>query len=129
MSGISCVIHSLMHDLPTPLTNVLHAHRERLALTQGDIGELLGVAPSTIAGYESGRRAPRLSAAFGLELLFGLTLADLYPRPTQALAAVMLPRLAQLSVHVERDGRIRAHDASASIAAIGARLDRILGDA
>jgi transcriptional regulator with XRE-family HTH domain len=110
--------------LPTKVieNNTLQGNRERTAFTQAEVGSLLGLFDDAIGNYENGRRSPGLNIALGIELLYGRTLAELYPALAHHLAEQIIPALQKLSVQVQWEEGARAEDMRAAIAAIGDRL-------
>jgi len=78
------------------LTTYLRSYRRRWALTQDELGALLGYETgSIISALERGTREPSLKAAHGLEIIFGTAPAELFPR---------------LHASAERDVLARARD-------------------
>lgn len=58
----------------------LRSYRRRWALTQQELGALLGYETgSIISAMERGSREPSLKAAHGLEIIFGTAPVELFP--------------------------------------------------
>lgn len=58
----------------------LATHRRRWGLSQPELASLLDQAsPSAVSRWEALQRAPSLSTALQLELIFGVTPQDLFP--------------------------------------------------
>lgn len=69
-----------------PHTNHLRLHRRKWALSQEHVAQLLGLkARSVISRYERGLGLPPFRCAFGLQLLFGVPIQDLFPELTQSI--------------------------------------------
>ncbi len=56
----------------------MRAHREGRKLSQGALGEVLGVSRQTINAIETGRYLPSLPLAFALAPYFGTPLETLF---------------------------------------------------
>jgi DNA-binding XRE family transcriptional regulator len=107
------------------INNTLQGNRERIAFTQAEIGKLFDLSDDAIGNYENGRRAPGLAIALGLELLFGRTLAELYPRLACATAEKFIPILQAISVAAEWDESSKGEDKRRALSEIGDRLGRL----
>jgi DNA-binding XRE family transcriptional regulator len=57
----------------------LITHRKKWALTQGELGLLLGLSRSTISTYERHLALPSFQVALRLEVTFGKTAGHLFP--------------------------------------------------
>lgn len=67
-----------MHHFPYP--SYLRTHRDRWALSQPELGSLLGgLSASTISKYEKLLRTPSLEAVIGAEFIFGEPARQLFP--------------------------------------------------
>lgn len=67
-----------MHDYPYPI--YLRAHRKRWALSQRELGALLGgVSPTIMSRYERLVRTPPLHVIVGAEFIFGEPARQLFP--------------------------------------------------
>lgn len=66
-----------MHDFPYP--SYLRTNRKRWALTQRELGALLGITEEAISRYESLNRAPRPETIIGAEFVFGVHARHLFP--------------------------------------------------
>lgn len=67
-----------MHHFPYP--SYLRTHRKRWALTQPELGVLLGgVSASLISKYETLARTPSVEALIGAEFIFGEPARRLFP--------------------------------------------------
>jgi DNA-binding XRE family transcriptional regulator len=111
-----------MHLYDLLRNNTLRGSRERCALYQAEVGALLGLSDDAIGNYETGRRAPALSIALGLELIFGRSLLALYPGLARSVAEELLPRLQKLSVEIETEENAAREDRQKAVTAIGERL-------
>lgn len=64
----------------TTLATYLRPHRRRWALTQDELGDLLGYETgATISALERNIREPSLRAAHGLAIIFGVSPAEIFP--------------------------------------------------
>jgi putative transcriptional regulator len=67
--------------------NDVRRHRVAHELSQGSLGEALGVSRQTINAIETGRYLPSLPLALGLARYFGTTVEELFhPDPEEARA-------------------------------------------
>jgi transcriptional regulator with XRE-family HTH domain len=66
-----------MHDFPYP--SYLKTHRKRWALTQPELGLLLGVSDEAISRYESLNRTPRVETLIAAEFVFGVNARHIFP--------------------------------------------------
>lgn len=102
--------------------NLLRANREALALTQGEVGRLLGLSDDAIGNYENAERSPGLQTALGLELIFGRPLPQLFPDTRYVVAERIAHMLAPFSVEVESETGAAALARQQFVAALGQRL-------
>ena len=109
--------------------NTLCIERKLLALTQEHVGGFLSLSCDSISNYERGRRAPGLAAVLGFELVYGKTLAELYPGLARRVAEQMLPALQKISIAVEWDERADARSVREAIPAIGHRISSLIPEA
>jgi putative transcriptional regulator len=64
------------------MKNVLRELRKERGLSQGALGQAVGVSRQTINAIETGRYQPSLPLAFGLARHFDITIEDLFhPEP------------------------------------------------
>ena len=69
------------------LRNDVRQHRVARELSQGSLGEALGVSRQTINAIETGRYLPSLPLALDLARFFGTTIEELFhPDPEEAPA-------------------------------------------
>ena len=66
-----------MHDFPYP--SYLRTHRKRWALSQPELGALLGFSAGNISKYEKLSRIPSVEALIGAEFVFGVHARRLFP--------------------------------------------------
>ena len=71
--------------------NILKSLRESRALTQERLGEILGVAKSTISVYESGRREPNFETLEAIADCFNVSLSSLLGDDVLSGYAVQTP--------------------------------------
>ena len=57
----------------------LKAFRKSYRLTQGELGEMVGLSADQIARIESGRRRPSIEALLKIKLIFGKPDEDIIP--------------------------------------------------
>ena len=62
-----------------PYPSYLRTHRDRWALTQPDLGALLGINRNVISKYERLRRTPSVHTVIGAEFLFGEHPRKIFP--------------------------------------------------
>ncbi|HWH60025.1 MAG TPA: helix-turn-helix transcriptional regulator [Terriglobales bacterium] len=75
-------------------SNHLRMHRKQGALSQAEIGELLGLPYQyDVSRYERGVRSPRIPTLIAAELLFGENCCDLFPGLSRGIAEEMLRRV------------------------------------
>lgn len=60
-----------------PIGDTLRAAREKMAMTQGQLAERVGVTEAMIGHIENGRRNPTLYTARKIAVTLGMTLDDL----------------------------------------------------
>lgn len=64
---------------PTPFTNDIRTLRFLAGeMTQGDLGDNVGVTRQTIAAIEQGKYSPSLEVAFRIAQVFGKPLEDVF---------------------------------------------------
>jgi transcriptional regulator with XRE-family HTH domain len=63
----------------TRLDTYLRTHRLKAALSQAELGELLGVSKYTISKYELGRRPVSAKILVASAIIFGVNPAELFP--------------------------------------------------
>ncbi|ODU19274.1 MAG: transcriptional regulator [Sphingomonas sp. SCN 67-18] len=64
---------------PPPISNSIRALREAHGgMTQGDLGDRIGMTRQTVAAIEQGRYSPSLEAAFRIAQVFGVPLSDVF---------------------------------------------------
>ena len=61
-----------------PITNRVRDLREARAMTQAELGDVIGVTRHTIIAIEQGRYSPSLESAFRIARLFGLGVEDVF---------------------------------------------------
>ena len=61
-----------------PLKSYLRTHRNRWALSESDLGHLLGVSPSTISKYEHHKRQPSAEIVLGCEFIFSTDAEEIF---------------------------------------------------
>lgn len=115
--------------LPMHHPNLLRANRERFALSQTEVGSLLGLTDDTIGNYENAERIPNLEAALGLSLIFGKPSSQLFPDTLQAVAVQMAARLKSLSIKIENETGEGARVRQEFVASLGARLISLASNA
>jgi putative transcriptional regulator len=64
--------------LYTTMRNSVRERRSERGLSQGALGEAVGVSRQTINAIEQGRYLPSLPLAFALARFFGATVEDLF---------------------------------------------------
>lgn len=104
--------------------NRIAYHRNRWALSQNELGSLIGLSGDTIAKYENGQRMPLLSASIALELAFGTSLTTLFPDLSLKIARDMLDAAATLSIELETAEGSEAQRKREFINELGVRIDR-----
>jgi transcriptional regulator with XRE-family HTH domain len=63
------------------LSQYLHTHRLRSALSEQELANLLGLkSASAISRFETGARSPTIAAALACQVLFDVTPAALFPK-------------------------------------------------
>ncbi|HJP59863.1 MAG TPA: helix-turn-helix transcriptional regulator [Gemmatimonadaceae bacterium] len=66
--------------MPRKLPYYLKQYRRRAGFSQADVAYLLGATAKTkVSRYERGRHLPELRAAFALEAMLGVPVAELFP--------------------------------------------------
>jgi len=61
-----------------PITNSVRELREAKGMTQGELGEAVGVTRQTIAAIEQRRYSPSLETAFRITQQFGCALEEVF---------------------------------------------------
>lgn len=117
---------SAPNDLSMHYENRLSALRRTWALTQAELGSLLGLSEDAISSYERAIHDPAIAAAIGLELLFDKPLAVIFPTTAFFLARRMLNALAELSIEVEGQVDTDAETKRALISGTSERIERII---
>lgn len=88
--------------MSSPLPSYLRTHRKRWALSQKDLGALLGgVSGTAIAKYETLRRKPPVSVVLGCEIIFGERAQELFPALHGKVRDIILGRAGALLAAVE----------------------------
>lgn len=77
------------------LTRVRQA-RKHHSLTQEELAHLLGIHQGNISRLESGETPPDLETAFGLQVIFGRSLYDLFPALFDRIEDAVMRRAAAL---------------------------------
>ena len=77
-----------------PHKSYLAFHRQRHALSNKEVAELLAVHHSVTSRVERGARHPNLSVALGLEVILGKTPRELFPDLYQAIEEAVINRAA-----------------------------------
>jgi len=86
----------------------MRIHRKRWALSQRELGQLLGGSSATSVGrIETGRRAPSLPVMLRYQIIFGVSPARFFPDLYRTLEEDVLRRAADLSRGLE--GRDDGH--------------------
>ena len=67
-----------MGDITLVIAQQIKKNRERLKLSKKELSKELGVAPSTVSGWENGEYAPGADTLIKLCDLFKITLDDIY---------------------------------------------------
>jgi transcriptional regulator with XRE-family HTH domain len=104
--------------------NRIAYQRNRWALSQSELGSLIGLSAEAVARYERGERMPLLSASIALEIAFGTSLTSLFPDLALKIARDMLDAAATLSIALEGDDRSEAGRKREFIEELGTRIDR-----
>lgn len=102
--------------------NLLNANRVLHALTQAEVGSLLGLSDDAISNYELAVRLPGLSVILGLSLIYGKPASQLFPDALRQVADDMTQRFAPLSVKIQNDTSEAAAVRQAFAASFGPRL-------
>lgn len=76
-------------------------HRKRWALSQVELGHLLGTSKSTISRLERGDFAPPVRTLLALEVVFGLSARALLPRIYAEIEERVMRQAAGLSIEIE----------------------------
>ena len=75
-------------------TNHLRMHRKQGALSQAEIGQLLGVPnQADVSRYEHGARRPRTRTLIAAELLFETDSSELFPSLRQEVGTELVRRV------------------------------------
>lgn len=109
--------------------NLLAAHRKGNALTQEEVGELVGRSADAVAKYEMGSRLPSLLVALRFQFLYDKSLSDLLPEFFVKVVEETVPAIQRLSIAIEGRSDALALRKAAFIKSLGDRLERILPDA
>ncbi len=79
------------------MTHYLRRYRLRAALTQREMGQLLGCRSSaTVCQYEARKREPDLRTALAYQVVFGLPVAALFPGINREVEQEVLIRAGRL---------------------------------
>lgn len=77
----------------------LRPYRKAAALSQGDLGLLLGLASqSSVAEYEAALKRPSLATLIASEILFDVPARDLFPALYDEVRQELVDRAQQLSL-------------------------------
>ena len=88
----------------------MRMHRKRWALSQAELGHLLGgLSTTSVARIELGKRTPTLPVFLRYQMIFGASSAELAPRLYDDLEEDVLRRAAAFSIRLE--GRRGGHAA------------------
>ncbi len=90
-----------------PLPSYLRTHRKRWALTQGELGILLGgISGSAVAKYELLTRQPPTEVVLGCEFIFNTSVEEIFPVIAAGVtAAIMLNAQTLLERLLAKPGR------------------------
>ncbi len=77
--------------------------RKQYNLTQGELAHLLGIHQTNLSRLENGESTPDLYTGYGLHLIFGGALYDLFPTFFNTIESAIMRRAAELSVRAEFD--------------------------
>ena len=99
-----------MRDFPYP--SYLRTHRKRWALSQPELGALLGgLSPSLISKYEMLARTPNVETLIGSEFIFGEAARRLFPGLYASIELGITQRAAQfaeaLGATADRDALVQ----------------------
>jgi putative transcriptional regulator len=61
-----------------PITNRVRELRERHSMTQGDLGDAIGVTRQTVAAIEQGAYSPSLESAFRIARVFKVGIEEVF---------------------------------------------------
>ena len=114
---------------PMPYRTLLAAHRQTHALTQKEVGDLVGRSADSIASYEAGTGTPSLLVGLRLQFLYGKSLSDLLPEFFVKAVEDTIPAIQRLSIAIEGRTDVLAQHKATFIKSLGDRLARILPDA
>lgn len=106
-------------------TNRLSALRRSWALTQAELGELLGVSEDAVSNYELAQNAPALGTAIGLEIVFDKPLSSMFDNTAFVVARRMLNVLAEFSIELEGLVDAASDKKRALVSRIGERIEQI----
>ena len=67
-----------MQDVTANIAKQIKRNRERIGLNKKELGKAVGVAPSTVSGWENGEYAPSADTLVKLCDLFEITLDEIY---------------------------------------------------
>lgn len=85
--------------------NKIASLRKSWALTQDDLGQLLGMSRSNVSRAELAKKAQRLETVLTLQALFGVSVSGIFPLHDRAAYDALVHRLARFSREVEVDER------------------------
>ena len=96
--SVSC---SLLMEKPG--FNHVRTFRQRNALSEGDLGFLIGRSQSTVSSTELGDSVPNLDAALALQVLFHLPPKELFPAYYEKVEERVMRQTAMLIDALERE--------------------------
>ena len=88
-----------------PLQNYLRTYRRRSFLSQDEVAFLLGAKTGTrVTRHEGSSRIPKMETALGYEVLFDVSLRELFASEAQKVETIIRQRLPELIREVEERG-------------------------
>jgi transcriptional regulator with XRE-family HTH domain len=114
IENVRVTMARLILSMSRPIQSIyLRTLRLRWALSQHELGLLVGVSGNAISKYEVQARRPRRNTMLALEIVFGVPHSDLFPALREKIEEVIMRRAAKL------DAKIRNRDDANSLRKLG----------
>ena len=102
---LSRVPPARFHCLMSPLTCYLKTHRKRLGLTQNEFAMLVGgKSEACVSRLERLTRKPDIETAFACQVLFDVSVHEVFPGIYASVEQAVIDRARLLVVSLENDG-------------------------
>lgn len=106
-----------------PLPSYLRTHRKRWALSESELGHLLGVSASAISKYETLKRQPSAEVVLGCEFIFSTPADEIFTAASGVTRAAIVLNAKSLRETLQGKGDQKTQMKLKLIDAIIARVE------